>query len=262
MTSYFASIVLVAATSKPAIMRYLWWYLYIAPNVLCAVALVVALRKRCLNTLPWFVILLGYCALKFPVYVSIRSDVAYQWFGVFDILVSTPLELAVIYELANKLILSHSSIAGLLGPLPRWTAAALLLLATVATALFPLPMRDHLLRTYTTLSFFNDLIELSLLLALLLVVHIVGVSLRSLPAGAALGMGITDAGGIAGIAVRGQMKTAFATDIIRFCAWHLCVLVWLFYLLMQKEPVDVRQSAMQMSKLEPHSQELQRFLLG
>ena len=261
MISYFASSVSAAINPTPAIMRCLWWYLWIAPNVLCAVALVVALRKRCLETLPWFVILLGYCTLKFLASVSIRSHTAlYERIGVFDILVSTPLELAVIYELANKLILSHSALARLLGPLPRWTAAALLLLATLATAFFLPPIRDHLMLRYASLSLFNDLLESSLLLALLLAMHFFGTSLRSLAAGAVVGMGVTNLGGMAGIALLGQMKTAFATDIIRGGAWHLGVLVWFFYLgLYDGTVVDASESATEIPKLEPHSQELQRL---
>jgi hypothetical protein len=258
MKSQFEPTILAAAViSKPAII--LWWYLWIAPNVLCAVALVLAVRRKCFNTLPWFVILLGYCTLKFAVYVSIRSSLAYDRLGVLDLLVSTPLELAVIYELANKLTLSHSSLAGRLAPLPRWIAAGLLLAATVATALFTSPMRDQLLRTQATLSFFNDSIELSLILVVLLIARIVGVSLRSLPAGVLLGMGITDGGGMAGIVMQGRIEGAFATDIIRGCSWHLGVLVWLFYLLTPEKPADSSESARQISKLEPHSRELQRF---
>jgi hypothetical protein len=141
--------------------------------------------------------LLGYCVLKFAVAASIQSisDAAYNSVLVLEILVSTLLELVVVYELANKLILSHSSLAHVLGPLPRWSVCLLLLLATVATALFSSPMRVQLLRIYVSLSFFNDLIELSLVLALLLVARIAGVSLRSLPAGAAVGLGIAAAGG-------------------------------------------------------------------
>jgi len=261
MTSCFAAIVLIAVTPRPAIMRHLYWYLSIAPNIVCAVALVVALRRKCFNTLPWFVILLGFYVLKFAVAVSIRSasDVVYDRVLVFGILMSLSLELVVIYEVANKLILSHSPLARVFGPLPRWAVSVLLLLATVASALFSPPTQVQLLRAYGTLSFFDDLIELCLVLALLLVAHIVGVSLRSLPAGVALGLGICAAGGMAGIVMWGQMKTAFATDIIRFAAWHLCVLVWLLYLVLPEKLVNTSEAVAQMSHLEPHSQELQRF---
>ena len=258
MFAHFASIVLAGAVySRPFII----WYLWIASPVLCAVALVVALRKKFFSTLPWFVMSLGFYVLKFAVEVSIQSvsDEVYMWIAVFAILVSTLFELAVLYELTNKLILSHSPLARVLGPLPRWGVSVLLLLATVATALFTPPMRLQIVRTYWTLAFFNNMFELTLVLALLLVAHIVGVSLRSLPAGVALGLGICATGGMAGIVMWGQMKTAFATDIIRFAAWHLCVLVWLLYLVLPEKLVNTSEAVAQMSHLEPHSQELQRF---
>jgi hypothetical protein len=64
---------------------------------------------------------------------------------------------------------------------------------------------------------------------------------------------------MAGIVIWGEMKTAFTMDIIRFGSWHLCVLVWLFYLLLPESPVSTNEAVVQMSQLEPHSQELQRF---
>ena len=262
MFAHFASIVLAGAVySRPFII----WYLWIASPVLCAVALVVALRKKFFSTLPWFVMSLGFYVLKFAVEVSIQSvsDEVYMWIAVFAILVSTLFELAVLYELTNKLILSHSPLARVLGPLPRWGVSVLLLLATVATALFTPQMRLQLVRTYWTLAFFNNLFEVTLVLALLLVARIVGVSLRSLPAGAALGFGISAAGGMAAIVTWGhwgQIKTPFAIDIFRLGCWHLCVLVWLFYLLLPEKPMNANEVVVQMSQLKPHSHELQRFL--
>ena len=88
-------------------------------------------------------------------------------------------------------------------------------------------------------------------------------ALRSLAAGAALGFGISAAGGMAAILTRGHWghtKIAFAIDILRFSSWHLCVLVWILYLLLPEKPVNTSEAVVQMSALEPHSQELQRFL--
>ena len=55
------------------------------------------------------------------------------------------LELVVIYELANKIFLTHPSLVQILRVAPRWSIAALFLLVTVAGALLPHfdPTFDH-----------------------------------------------------------------------------------------------------------------------
>jgi len=55
------------------------------------------------------------------------------------------LELVVIYELANKIFLTHRSLVQIFRVAPRWSTAALFLLVTVAGALLPPfdPTFDH-----------------------------------------------------------------------------------------------------------------------
>jgi hypothetical protein len=222
------------------------------------VALVVEFHKKCLSTLPWFSINLGYVILQAVAEVAIRPEVAYEWFALIAMLASATLGLAMICELANELILSHSQLA-VLQSLTRWSVALLLLLATVAAALFHPSFRSQIARAALTLNLSANLVAIGLLLALLLVTRTIGVSWRSLPAGVALGLGISAAGDIAGSALYGQRGMFIVGNGIRLCSWYLCVLVWLFYLLMPEKPAETRQSAVQMSKLEPHSRELQRF---
>ena len=238
---------------------YLWWYLWLPPNALCAVALVIAFRRKCLTTLPWFSIHLGYIVLQTVAEVAIQAEIAYEWFALIATLTGSTLILAMIYELANKLILSHSPLARVFQPLSRWSPALLLLLATVAAALFHPSFRSQIARAGLTLNLSANLVTIGFLLTLLLVTRIAGVSWRSLPAGIALGLGISATGDLAGSALYGQRQTVMVGNAIRFCSWHMCVLVWLFYLLVPEKSVDVGESAMQMSKLERHPQELQRF---
>jgi hypothetical protein len=217
-------------------------------------------RKKCLNTLPLFFSFIGFCVLETVAGVSIRTVAVYNWYLVFTVLASSALELAVIYELANKLILSHSSLAGFLGPLPRWTAAVLLLLATVGAALFPEPVRNRMLQGSVTLDFFHNLVNLGLLLAILLVARIVGVSWPSLPAGVALGLGVSAVGNIAGDLRWGVSGRGFVAECFKLGSWHLSVLVFLFFLLTPDRTLKTSEASLQVLELTPHPQELQRLL--
>jgi len=186
----------------------------------------------------------------------IHSRVVFRWVMLSTELVSSAFQIAVIYELANKLIPFHSSLS-LLRLLSRWTLATLLLLATIAAALFyPHPTIG---RVTMTLSLATNLVAVGLLLALALVTRIVGVSWRSLPAGVAVGLGISATGELAGAALFGQPGMSILGDNVRLISWHVCVLVWLVYLLLPGKPASTREATRQISELSADPQELQRF---
>ena len=234
------------------------WYLWIAPNVLCAVALIIGFRRKRLHALPWFFSSLGYFVLQAVAGVAVfHSGITYRWFVLFTELASSAFELAVIYELANKLILFHFSRTAV-RLLSRWTLAALLLLATIAAALFYPHVQVG--RVPMTLSLATNLVAVGLLLALLLVTRVVGVSWRRLPAGVAVGQGISATGELAGAALFGQPGRAILGDNIRLVSWHVCVLVWLFYLLLPEKPENVGEAALQISELSAYPQELHKMV--
>ena len=237
------------------------WFLFITPNVLCGVALVLALRRKCFNTLPLFCSNLGYFVLQLVVGVALlHFDKAYGWFMLFGGLASNSLELAVVYELSNKLVSRHSSIARLFRPLPRWSAAVLVLLATVAAAFFHPHWQVQEERAALILSFATNFIVIGLLLTLLLITHMVGVSWRGLPAGIALGLGFSATGELAGAALFAQPGRAFAGDLIRLGSWQVCVAVWLVYLLLPERRVNAREAGLRISELGACPQELQKIV--
>jgi hypothetical protein len=236
------------------------WILWITPNVLCAVALVIAFRRKCFKSLPCFFANLGYCVLSNVVALAILySPLVYEQFSVFDYLVMGALQVAMIYELADNLILSHYSIGGFVRSLPSRSLAVLVLLGTVVAALYYPYVRAQELRLWASLNLSTNLIAIGLLLTLVLLTRVVGVSWRSLPAGVALGLGIAATGEVASCLLHAQTGGRFVPEVMRMAAGLMCVLVWLVYLLVPEKTVNASEAAKQMSKLAPRAQELQRF---
>ena len=63
-------------------MLILRYYLLVAPNVLCGIALLLAVRKQSFKTLPVFVILLGFNVLQFLVALTVPffyPQAVYKW---------------------------------------------------------------------------------------------------------------------------------------------------------------------------------------
>jgi len=195
----------------------------------------IAFRRKCLSSLPTFFSCLGFYALQSVVYLLIlplcfaftRVAQLYGWILVSSTLAGLSLEIAVIYELWNKVVLSRSSVANIVRPLPRWSAAVLLLVITIVAALLPQNVSNHALQLYSTLSASLNLLNLGLLLILLLVSRLMGVSWGILPAGAALGIAIGDVGDAARSALLNQMGPYFFMDIILEGSSLLAAIVWL-----------------------------------
>lgn len=246
-------------------MLFLRYYLLLAPNVLCGIALLLAVRKRSFKTLPLFVTLLSFNVLQFLVAFTIPffyPQAVYKWCVVIGLAVSFLIELAVLYELASELIFSHASLVRLFGHVPRWTAALLLLLATFCSALLLHPASERVMTAFETLSFSTNLIAIGLLFVLVAFTRFLGVRWRSLPAGVALGFGITaSAEMVSGPLMSHLGRSGYVTvDIVRMSAFHVCALVWLIYILLPEKHRSLSENRVQISELETHLQELQRIV--
>lgn len=151
----------------------------------------------------------------------------FGWFLVASTLTSFVLEIAVIYELWNRLVLSRSSAARIFQPWLRWSAAALLLLGTAVAALLPQNVAMHAMQLYSTLNVSLNLLDLGLLIALFVVSRLTAISWGILPAGAALGIAVNDVGGATAATLMNHIGTRFILDTILEGAFALSAIVWL-----------------------------------
>lgn len=225
--------------------------LWLAGSLLCATTLLVGLCKRRVDRLPAFSFYLGLAALTNPIGLAIRSPRVFEWFVFSVSIAGFALELAVIYELANKVLLSHSSLAKVFGTAPRWSASVLFLLVTLLGALLPQHARTLALQAYSTLSLSLNLMDLALILGLLLTTRFFGLSWGIVPAGAALGIAITDAGCAVGAVLLAQFgHPRFFVDFIRLGSFDVAGLIWLISVCFVERKIDASKASLQISSVD------------
>ena len=251
-------------------MQLLAWYLFIAAHVILAACLVAFVCRHRWQQYPIFfayavcelVIFLVTYTLGCLLLRSLVSSATYQWAVVYGDVIRTSVELAVLYELADKLILSRSLLRATLRRLLRWSGAVLLLIAAALSALLAHPGMDRALNVFEMLNFASHLIVVGILLVLLLFSHALQVPWRSLSAGLALGFGITSGLEMASSALVSIFgaKSLIPVDVIRMSAFLICATVWLVYVLLPDRSLAVSGPRLEKSEIEFWDHELQRMV--
>jgi hypothetical protein len=223
--------------------------LWVIGSILCAAALLTGLARKRFDQLPAFSFYLGISALTNPVGIVIRSPWLYEWFVFSVSMAGFVVEVAVIYELANRLFLSRSPFDKIFRTAPRWSTAALFLVVSVLGALLPQHARTMAMRAYSTSSFSLNLMDLGLLVTLFLCTRLLGISWGVLRAGAALGIGVTDAGCAAGAVLLAQFGPRYLVDFVRLGSFDVAGLVWLCSVCMPETKVQPGETRPQISEL-------------
>src|SRR6266498_2181541 len=247
-------------------MRSLRYYLWIVPHLLCGATLLVALRNKVHKRLPAFVTLLAF-DFVFELLVLLAVSwffplSTYQWWLVLDVAATFLLELLVLFELVREVVSPSPSLTRIFKPLPRWTAAVLVLVAATLAALLPQTALGLVMNVFVTMDFGLNLIVIGLLLAMLAFTRILGISWRGIPAGIVLGFGVVAATEMAAPPLMAQLGNGayINVDILRMIGFHVCALIWLVYLLLPQIAARPSETAVQISDLEAHLQELQRIV--
>jgi hypothetical protein len=252
-------------------MRFLLWYLWIAPHALLALTLLVFVRRGLKKQLPFF---FAYVLFElFYFLASLAGDVVvvldhahplnvYRWIVIWGVGISALLSFGVIYELVNQTILSRSALAHSFRPVLRWSQAVLVLFTAIASARLAVSGIEHVTKIFQVLNFSSSVLQVGLLLVLFIFSNVLRISWRSLPVGIALGLGIN---GCVELSASGLIS-AFgphrypAIDVARLAAFHLCVLIWLGYLIFPEREPKFAGKPLRESELELWDQELQRMV--
>lgn len=251
-------------------MRFLELYLDIAPQLFLVVALVLFLLRKLLKLYPFFFSLVAFQLFDFVaallIYRYAVSDPAhrsqlYKWTATSGLAIGSIFEFGVLYELSDTLLLSRLKRWEGVRPFLRWTAAILVLVASLASALLAQANLSRVLAIFQTLNFSVNLIKAGFLLVMILLTRALNISWKGLSAGIALGLGISAAADIGASALMSQLTnlTSGAVDMIRMAGFQICVLVWVSYILRRENPSDPPGNKLPLSDVEAQLRELQRM---
>lgn len=251
-------------------MQLLSWYFYIASNLVVAACLLGLFHRRRSADYPFFLSYLVLQLVSFLVAYTLdrlilRSPdwlVQYRWAVIISLVASAAIEICVLYELADRLILSRSSLGETLRPLLQWSGGILLMVSSAASAILLPAGLNRLVRIFEILNFSCHFIVLGMLFVLLVFSEALQVPWRSLPAGIALGFGISSSIEIASSALVSAIgsKSLLPIDLIRMCAFLACALVWLAYVFLPDRSLSAAGPGIGKPEMELWDQELQRMV--
>jgi hypothetical protein len=244
-----------------------WYYFWIAPHVLQVGIAGVMLRRRLVQGFPWFFAYTCFQVLEFGLLFTlfrlhITGELYFRCYSVMSI-VDTILRFGIILEVLRQLASSYVVLARVLKPFFRWSAICLLI-AALASALYVGGQRpNHTWFVANLLDRTALIVQTGLLAGILLFSRYLTLSWRNLVLGIALGLGlyaVVDLG-TSVISSRDGFWHAELLDWANMGAYHLSVLLWLFYVLVpQGAPMQGAQEVSAHDELEVWNDELERLL--
>lgn len=250
-------------------MHFLFWYKWIAPHVVLSVFLWIFLRRGLRRQFPLFCTYVVFELVQFVVLITIglvsvwhpgHLLTPYRWILVWSSGILALLSFGVIYELVSQLILSRLTLAETLRTAMRWSAALLLLLTAAASAHLGATI-EGAMNVFEVLDFSTNVLQVGLLLVLFFFSRALLVPWRSLPVGIALGLGITACVELSTAPLFSVFTHRYLViDLVRMAGFHVCVLVWLGYLIFPDRSPTFAGTPLKTSDLESWEQELQKMV--
>ncbi len=243
------------------------YYLWIVPHILLAGVLVGLFRRALQRQAPIFVSYVAFELIQFIVLFAIflhspfQQDL-YQWVLVFSNGIGSVLGLGVVYELANKLLVSRSSVAPILQSILRATLAILLLGAAISSGVLSEISPQRVTNIFEVVDFSSSLILAGMLLALFVFARALQVSWRNWITGVALGFGISACIDLASAALRAGFghSSFIAVDLTQMAAFHISVVIWLVFLFRSERTPVFPDEKLKLSDMESWNEELTRMV--
>jgi hypothetical protein len=243
-------------------LRFLWYYLWIAPHVLLALVAGLMVRRRLYKD---FLLFLCYAvsevvvtAVLFTLFYFNNSMYYYAWMVGTGLSVS--LRFGVTHEVFESVFGDSAALKRLATVFFRWATGLLFLVAVAVAAYTAGSGTSRLAASILVSNKIVSIIQCGLVILLVLFSRYFHLSWRKYSFGIALGLGIYASVGIATMAVATQFgSNANVLHFIQMGTYHCCVLVWLFYLLMP-EAAPRKVEAVNLEDVQNWNRELQRLL--
>ena len=248
-------------------MHFLRYYLWIAPNVLLGLFLFVFFCRRLQYQLSSLVIYVIVSLVQFLAEVSCGFHSpfpyrAYGWILAFGNGLTAILAIWILYKLASKLLFPTSSFAAL----GRWFFVVSLVVLIFIAATVSGGLSDFSIyrafNLFGVLNFSSALIKAGLLLVLLVFSRALNLSWTNWLVGITLGFGVDacfDLSSAAWRAVYGR-AALISVDIAQGIGFHLCVVIWLIYLLLPDRPAQFPGNGLRTDDLEVWNEQLQNII--
>ncbi len=252
----------------------LWHYLWVAPNVLLLV-LAALLRIRGLHrefpAFFWFAIV---CSLgQLAVYVAdVTPSVSARTFWLVDwanLLIEGVLKFALVAEIFALVFSAYSSVAKVGKVLIRAAGVVLVLAATWAAASAPQDSHFGIVSGAHRLEQTIYLIESGLIVVIFCLSHYFRLSFGRRLLGIALGLGISACvhlatwamianGGLPSVGLTNE--TRYQLDFLNMATYHVCVLLWFYFLLLPHKVATKSAVPVPDHNLEVWNREMERLL--
>jgi len=247
----------------------LWHYLWVAPNVILLVLAILIWRRNLQQQYPVF---LFYAVVSALVQLTVyAADVipwvsATAWWYVFwtSLLVESLIKFALIGELFGRIFGMYPALAKVARLFIRGVGVVLVLVAAVAAAYTPKDSNFRIVSGAHLLEQTIYLIVCGLILFLFRFAAYFKLNWNRSSWGVALGLGISACIHLAtwALAANGNFPERYRIDLdfTNMITYHLCVLLWFYYLLAPQKSVTTSTVPPPDHSLEVWNRELERLI--
>jgi hypothetical protein len=247
----------------------LWHYLWVGPNILLLGLALACWRLNLQKKFPVFVTFAFVVAVEqLTLYATDISPLVSgeQFWRIFwaGLLVESLVKFALIGEIFSCVFNKYAALAGLGRKVIRGVGIVLVLVATVAAAYAPVDnphyaviSRAHILQQTVYM------VECGLLITILLFASYFRLTWEHRTFGIALGLSVSACVHLADWALTASgalLEKRYALDFLNMAAYHVCVLIWFYYLLIPQKIATTSAAPLPESNLELWNRELERLL--